>query len=215
MLLKTTTAALILVNLFGILVYMNHDRPPSPHIHLPNEHHHGLLRLIVVFETAATAYYSDGQIVIGWLLSCWFLGYNVISAVIWWQFERRETMPPDDHEIIPTRVRRRPAPAVGNNEAGSSQGHLEGNILFSHSLHSAVSQTPSSVNPIAADDPPPVPPTQMHQHTNILLQSVPLLRDHDGKERLSDQMNPFDKSIVVVTMPDGDFAVAKRQKPAA
>ena len=105
MLLKTTVVAGLLVNLFGILVYMQYDHliPQNP-----TEHHsHGIQKLLKAFESAFTSYCSDGQVVVGWMLSCWFLGYNVISAVIWWQFERNESTSPDDYEIIPTyRLRR-------------------------------------------------------------------------------------------------------------
>lgn len=106
LLLKITVIAGLLVNLFGVLVYMQYDtRIPQN----PSEHHpHGLLKLLTALESALAAYCSDGQIVVGWMLSCWFLGYNVISAMIWWQFERREVGPADDYEIIPSfRMRRR------------------------------------------------------------------------------------------------------------
>lgn len=124
---------------------MQYDRqPPSTH------HHHGLLHLIDSFESAFTAYHDDGQVVVGWLLAAWFLGYNGISALIWWQFERNEHVPADDYEIIPKQRRR----------------------------------------PEAID----------HNHNN----------NNNCKHG---PLNPFDKSIVIVNMPNGDFSVAKKQKP--
>lgn len=140
----------------------------------PSEHHpHGLLRLLSALQSAFSAYYSDGQIVVGWMLSCWFLGYNVISAVIWWQFERREQRLADDYEIIPSyRLRRR-----GIN----------------------------SSNPLSTA-------------TNELLLDPAISRDSFKRlsksqlQQISEPQNPFDKSVVVITMPNGDFSVGKRQK---
>lgn len=141
---QVITASLVLVNFFGILVYMQYDpHPPSP-----TPHHHGLLHLLDSFESAFSAYHDDGQVVVGWLLAAWFLGYNGISGLIWWQFERNERVTADDYEIIPKQSRRREG---GEREPGSQ-----------------------------------------------------------GKATL---MNPFDKAIVVVNMPNGEFSVAKKQKP--
>lgn len=171
LLLKVTVLAGLLVNLFGVLVYMQYDEliPQNP-----SEHHpHGLLRLVTALQSAISAYYSDGQIVVGWMLSCWFLGYNVISAVIWWQFERREQRLADDYEIIPSyRLRRR-----GIN----------------------------SSNPLSAA-------------TNELVPDPAISRDSFKRlsksqlQKISEPYNPFDKSVVVITMPNGDFSVGKRQK---
>lgn len=162
LLLKVTFMASLLVNLFGILVYMQYDNliPQNP-----SEHHpHGLLRLLSAFESALSAYYSDGQIVVGWMLSCWFLGYNLISAVIWWQFERRELRVADDYEIIPSfRLRRR----------GNSSN------------------------------------TSLNQTVEIVTESS---KKKAGKTDQADQHNPFDKSLIVISMPNGDFSVGKRQK---
>jgi hypothetical protein len=159
--------ASLLVNLFGVLVYMQYDNliPQNP-----SEHHpHGLLRLLSAFESALSAYYSDGQIVVGWMLSCWFLGYNLISAVIWWQFERREQRVADDYEIIPSfRLRRR-----GTTTANSSA------INLNQSTTVEVTQGTSK-------------------------KSV--------KNDQSELQNPFDKSVIVISMPNGDFSVGKRQK---
>ena len=169
MLLKVTVVAGFLVNLFGILVYMQYD-DLIPHD--PNDRHpHGLLHLLAAFESALSSYYSDGQIVVGWMLSCWFLGYNVISAMIWWQFERRESRQPDDYEIIPsTRLRRRAASAGGSfNDLSTA---VDGNTHQSFRKH----------------------------HNNPASK-------HD-----EEQKNPFDKSVVIISMPNGDFSVAKRQK---
>lgn len=156
-----------MVNLFGVLVYMQYDDliPQNP-----SEHHpHGLLRLLTAFQSALSAYYSDGQIVVGWMLSCWFLGYNVISAVIWWQFERREPRTVDDYEIIPSfRLRRR-----GTN----------------------------SSNPLAtaANDPA------------IAINSFKRL-SKSQLQQITEPQNPYDKSVIVISMPNGDFSVGKRQK---
>ena len=77
LLLKVTVISSLLVNLFGILVYMQYDHLLIPLN--PSEHHeNGLLRLLVAFESALSSYHSDGQIMVGWMLSCWFIGYNVI-----------------------------------------------------------------------------------------------------------------------------------------
>lgn len=165
LLLKVTFAASLLVNLFGILVYMQYDDliPQNP-----SEHHpHGILRLLTAFESALSAYYSDGQIVVGWMLSCWFLGYNLISAVIWWQFERREQRVADDYEIIPSfRLRRRGL--TSNNSSGTN-----------------LNQT-----------------GEIHEHGN----------KSSKNDQQSDHQNPFDKSVIVISMPNGDFSIGKRQK---
>ena len=115
--------------------------------HPPTAHHHGLLHLLDSFESAFAAYHADGQVVVGWLLAAWFLGYNGISALIWWQFERTERPPADDYEII-VKQRRRQLTENGT----------------------------------------------------------------EAKKATGDPLNPFDKSIVVVSLPNGDFSVAKKQK---
>lgn len=170
MLLKVTLSASLLVNLFGVLVYMQYDNliPQNP-----SEHHpHGILRLLTAFESALSAYYSDGQIVVGWMLSCWFLGYNMISAVIWWQFERREQREADDYEIIPSfRLRRR---GLGGNNSSA---------------------------------------TNLHQQTvEITDQNTEAAYKKSTKNDQSDAQNPYDKSVIVISMPNGDFSVGKRQK---
>lgn len=169
LLLKVTVLAGLLVNLFGVLVYMQYDNliPQNP-----SEHHpHGLLRLLTAFESALAAYYSDGQIVVGWMLSCWFLGYNVISAVIWWQFERREAREADDYEIIPSyRLRRR----------GNSANPLS---TATNELHD---------------------PSVAHDSFKKLSKSQ--------LQHISEPQNPYDKSVVIISMPNGDFSVGKRQK---
>lgn len=127
---------------------MKYDpNPPS------TPHHHGLLHLLESFESAFTAYHDDGQVVVGWLLAAWFLGYNCISAMIWWQFERREPLHADDYEIVMTgtiRPRRRTEMTENGKE------------------HATTTTTTT--------------------------------------------LNPFDKSIVIVNLPDGDYSVAKRQR---
>lgn len=139
----------------------------------PSEHHpHGILKLLKAFESALSAYYSDGQIVVGWMLSCWFLGYNVISAAIWWQFERREQRVPDDYEIIPSfRMRRR---------ANSTSRMTENDPTVSHDSFKRFSKS-----------------QQQHQQQQT---------------HATDPQNPFDKSVIVISMPNGDFSVGKRQK---
>jgi hypothetical protein len=127
---------------------MQYDPHPASPVSHP--HHHGLLHLLDSFSTAFSAYHDDGQVVVGWLLAAWFLGFNGISALIWWQFERTEQLPADDYEII-VKGRRRNSGVIGVGEGGAGKG--EG------------------------------------------------------------MMNPFDKAIVVVTLPSGDFSVAKKQKP--
>lgn len=171
LLLKVTVVAGLLVNLFGVLVYMQYD-DLIPHD--PNDHHpHGLLHLLSAFESALSAYYSDGQIVVGWMLSCWFLGYNVISAMIWWQFERRESRLPDDYEIIPSnRMRRR---AVSSN-ADLMDG----------------TGTPQPFRKV----------NNKHKNNN----------NASGNDEGLEPRNPFDKSVVIISMPNGDFSVGKRQK---
>lgn len=164
----------MLVNLFGIFVYMQYDQfiPQNP-----SEHHpHGLLRLLTAFESALSAYCNDGQIVVGWMLSCWFLGYNVISAVIWWQFERREQRVPDDYEIITSfRMRRRGNSATRMTElAGTS--HNDPTVS-----HDSFKRTKTGV-----------------KSTTITSSNEP--------------QNPFDKSVIVISMPNGDFSVGKKQK---
>lgn len=168
LLLKLTVIAGLLVNLFGVLVYMQYDTKIPQN---PSEHHpHGLLKLLRALESALAAYCSDGQIVVGWMLGCWFLGYNVISAMIWWQFERRESMPADDYEIIPSfRMRRRGASGNPN-----------------HNSHNTTRNTASNNNP----------------------------RSYKQQQQQADDQNPFDKSVIVINMPNGDFSVGKRQKGA-
>lgn len=125
---------------------MKYDpHPPS------TAHHHGLLHLIESFESAFTAYHDDGQVVVGWLLAGWFLGYNCISAMIWWQFERQEAIQPDDYEIV----------------------------------------TSSTMRP--------------RRRTEMT----------ESRKEATTTLNPFDKSIVIVNLPDGDYSVAKRQRPEA
>jgi len=142
----------------------------------PSEHHpHGLLKLLTALESALAAYCSDGQIVVGWMLSFWFLGYNMISAMIWWQFERRESRPADDYEIIPSfRMRRRGG--TGNNNPNNQ------NILndpgVSRDSFKRFSRSQST-----------------HK-----------------QQQQADELNPFDKSVIVISMPSGDFSVGKRQK---
>ena len=174
LLLKVTVIAGLLVNLFGVLVYMQYDDliPQNP-----SEHHpHGLLRLLAAFQSALSAYCSDGQIVVGWMLSCWFLGYNVISAVIWWQFERREQRLADDYEIIPScRLRRRGGGGVNSsNPLSTARNEFLSDPAISRDSFKRLSKS------------------QLQQ--------------------IAEPHNPFDKSVVVISMPNGDFSVGKRQK---
>lgn len=163
-----TVIAGLLVNLFGVLVYMQYDTkiPQNPYEHHP----HGLLKLLKAFESALAAYCSDGQIVVGWMLSCWFLGFNVISGMIWWQFERRDSRPADDYEIIPTFRMRRRGNGAQISTTNISNNNNPNNQRFSRS-----------------------------QSINRLQQQA-------------DDQNPFDKSVIVINMPNGDFSVGKRQK---
>ena len=167
-----TVIAGLLVNLFGVLVYMKYDNKIPEN---PSEHHpHGLLKLLTALESALAAYCSDGQIVVGWMLSCWFLGFNVISAMIWWQFERRESRPADDYEIIPSfRMRRR----------GTGANSLQNNQLND--------------------------PAVSHDSFKRFSRSQSLNKQH---QQQADEQNPFDKSVIVISMPNGDFSVGKRQK---
>lgn len=171
-----TVIASLLVNLFGVLVYMQYDNkiPHNPSVRQP----HGLLKLLSALESAFSAYCSDGQIVVGWMLGCWFLGYNLISGVIWWQFERRETRTPDDYEIIPSfRMRRRTGGQHNNNPTNTG--------------NSSVLNDPS----VSRDS----------------FKRSSLSRSHQ-KQQQADEQNPYDKSVIVISMPNGDFSVGKRQK---
>lgn len=99
LLLKMTLLALLLVNLFGVFIFMLDDDFYLQQARL-HSNQSRLLKILFAFEAAASSYYKDGHVVIGILLAIWFIGYNVISAVIWWQFERHELMPADDFEIV-------------------------------------------------------------------------------------------------------------------
>ena len=170
----------MLVNLFGVLVYMQYDSKIPQN---PSEHHpHGLLKLLTALESALAAYCSDGQVVVGWMLSCWFLGYNVISGMIWWQFERREIRPADDYEIIPSfRMRRRGANNTNNTNTNNNNNNnsIGINHTFSRDSFKRFSRSQSL---------------------------------HKQQLQQPDDQNPFDKSVIVISMPNGDFSVGKRQK---
>lgn len=60
-----------------------------------------LMYLIVISRTSLIFdYFAKDQLLIGFLLDMWVIGFNSISHAIWWQFEQREPSIPDDYEML-------------------------------------------------------------------------------------------------------------------
>jgi hypothetical protein len=186
LLLKAAAVALVLANVFSILVYMQDDHEHRHHIPpLPAAERSRLLRILIGFEHAAGSYYSnDGSVVVGTLLCLWFMGYNVISAAIWWQFERHESRIPDEYEIVGF---------VGRTRAGTGTAT-------------------ATTTPTAMPNAPHSSSTGriLYQQQNIHSAAIPSEKPSSSGQ----PANPYDKSYVVVSLPDGEFSVAKKQKPA-
>lgn len=63
---------------------------------------HLLLYLLFLFQDQTTRwddYVDSNQFLVGVLLWIWIVGYNVVSWVIWHQFERDERYPADDYYV--------------------------------------------------------------------------------------------------------------------
>lgn len=63
-----------------------------------------LMALVYLIITSKTRfvldYFTKDQLLIGFLLDMWVIGFNSISHAIWWQFEQRELSVPDDYEML-------------------------------------------------------------------------------------------------------------------
>lgn len=59
-------------------------------------------------------YQDSNQFLVGLLVDIWILGYDLVSWVIWCQFEKRETYPADDYYV-----------AAGPSESGAQPVLLE------------------------------------------------------------------------------------------
>ena len=108
--------------------------------------------------------------------------------MIWWQFERREVGPADDYEIIPSFRMRRRGGAVNVN----------GNV---NNVSNANNTNNNNNNDY----------TDNHLTTR---DSYNRFSRSQSKQQIiqADEHNPFDKSVIVISMPNGDFSVGKRQK---